>query len=126
MKHLSWILTIPVMIVAVVFAVSNREAAALNLWPFGITVEAPLFILVLGSGLFGVVLGGAITWLSAGKKRQRAREAEFRASSAERELHYLQRKLDQAAPAGGATVQRPANDAAAHSPGRNALPAGRH
>ena len=112
------------MIVAVVFAVSNREAAMLNLWPLGIKVEAPLFILVLGSGLFGLVLGGVITWLSAGRKRQRAREAEFRATSAERELHYLQRKLDQAT-SGGATAQNPANDTAAQPQGRNALPAGR-
>lgn len=127
MKYLSWILTIPVTIVAVVFAVTNRAAATLNLWPLGITIEAPLFVLVLGSGLVGVVLGGVIAWLSAGRARQRAREARYRASDAERELGYLQRKLEreQSAAGSGTVPHTPANDAAAHPARPDKLPAGR-
>ena len=126
MKYISWILTIPVAIVAVVFAVANREPAAINLWPLGITLEVPLFILVLGSGLVGLILGGVITWLSAGRVRRRARRAEYRASDAEREVqdlhHKLERETASQRPATLASV--PANDAAA--PARaNTLPAGR-
>ena len=94
MKYISWILTIPVAIVAVVFAVTNREPATLNLWPLGIELEVPLYILVLGSGLVGLILGGVITWLSAGRARRRARKAEYRASDAEREVQDLQHKLE--------------------------------
>ena len=94
MKYFSWILTVPVAIVAVVFSITNREPAALNLWPLGITLEVPLFILVLGSGLVGLILGGMITWLSAGRVRRRARKAEYRASDAEREVQDLQHKLE--------------------------------
>ena len=127
MKYFSWILTVPIMIVAVVFAVTNRGAATLNLWPFGITVEAPLFILVLGSALFGIVVGGAIAWLSAGRQRRRARAAEARAAAAERELSILQRKMAQEAnpPAARGLPNPPANDSFARPAGPNTLPAGR-
>ena len=127
MKYLSWILTIPVAIVAVVFAVTNRDPATLNLWPLGTTVEAPLFVLVLGSGLVGLILGGVITWLSAGKQRRRRREAEFRASDAEREFQYLQRKMERESGSDkpGSVADAPANDAAAGPARANTLPAGR-
>jgi len=115
------------MIVAVVFAVTNRGAATLNLWPFGITVEAPLFILVLGSALFGIVVGGAIAWLSAGRQRRRARAAEARAVAAERALSILQRKMAQETnpPAARGLPNPPANDSFARPAGPNTLPAGR-
>ena len=127
MKYLSWILTIPVAIVAVVFAVTNRDAATLNLWPLGTTIEAPLFILVLGSGLVGLILGGLITWLSAGKQRRRRREAEFRASDAEREFQFLQRKMERESGSSGqgSVASAPANDSAAGPARANTLPAGR-
>lgn len=127
MKYVSWILTVPIMIVAVVFAVTNRSAATLNLWPLGITVEAPLFILVLGSALFGIVVGGVIAWLSAGRQRRRVREAESRAATAERELSILQRKVAQDAnpPAARGLPNPPANDSFARPAGPNTLPAGR-
>jgi uncharacterized integral membrane protein len=93
-KHLSWILTVPLMIVAVVFAITNRAGATLNLWPLGITVEAPLFILVLGSVFVGLLVGGTIAWMSAGTARRRAREARHRAEAAEREVMRLRNALE--------------------------------
>ena len=92
MRYVSWILTVPLMIVAVVFAITNRGGTTLNLWPLGITVEAPLFILVLGSALVGLLAGGAIAWLSAGAVRRRAREARHRAEALEREVARLRRE----------------------------------
>ncbi len=115
MKYLSWILTLPLAIVAVVFAISNRAAATLNLWPFGISVEAPLFILVLGSALVGLIAGGVIAWLSASTTRQRRRAAVHRADSAQRELAYLRQKIEREriaeSPPRGAAGESPANDA---------------
>ncbi len=115
MKYLSWILTVPLAIVAVVFAISNRAGATLNLWPLGISVEAPLFILVLGSALVGLIAGGFIAWLSAGSTRRRRREAAHRAETAERELaslrHKIERERGAAPPPRGPVSEAPANDA---------------
>jgi uncharacterized integral membrane protein len=122
-KYLSWILTVPLAIVAVVFAISNRAAATLNLWPFGISVEAPLFILVLGSALVGLIAGGFIAWLSAGATRRRRRAAIHRAEAAERELAFLRRKIERER---GAVSERPANDTRRGvQSGPNQLPAAR-
>ena len=130
MKYLSWILTIPLAIVAVVFAVANRQGATLNIWPMGIKVEAPLFVLVLGSVLLGLIVGGFIAWLSAGASRRRGREAVYRAEGAERELAYLLRKVEQeraeAAAARAPSTAAPANDASRPAPsGQSQVPATR-
>lgn len=130
MKYISWILTLPLAIVAVVFAISNREGVSLNIWPLGMTVEAPLFILVLGSALAGLITGGFIAWLSAGTTRQRRRAAVQRAEAAERELAFLRQKIESESRAPtaprGAASGAPANGAplgAANGPTR--LPAAR-
>ncbi len=129
MKYLSWILTFPLGVVAIVFAVANREGVTLSLWPLGIKVEAPLFILVLGSLLVGLIVGGFIAWLSGGAARQRGREAMYNAQSAERELDFLRRKLERER--GEVAAQRPsgappANDASQPADAQsNRLPAAR-
>ena len=130
MKYLSWILTVPLAIVAVVFAISNRAGTTLNLWPLGITVEAPLFILVLGSALVGLIVGGFIAWLSAGATRQRRRAAVHRAEAAERELAYLRQKIEREHSATlaprEAVTGAPANDASRSArAGPSQLPATR-
>ena len=127
MKYLSWILTFPLGIVAIVFAVANRTGVTLNLWPLGIKIEAPLFILVLGSLLVGLIVGGVIAWLSGGAARQRGREAMYNAQSAERELDFLRRKLER----GEVAAQRPSGTPPANDTSRpaeapsNRLPAAR-
>ncbi len=130
MKYLSWILTVPLAIVAIVFAISNRAGATLNLWPLGITVEAPLFILVLGSALVGLIAGGFIAWLSAGSTRRRRREAVHRAEVAERDLDFLRRKIERERNAAlaprNAVPDAPVNDASRSAQsGPNQLPAAR-
>jgi hypothetical protein len=116
------------MIVAVVFAITNRSGATLNLWPLGITVEAPLFVLVLLSLLVGLIVGGAIAWMSAGSARRRARAAEYRANTAERDLDILRRKVERDLETAAApkATGAPANDAApSFGSGQARLPASR-
>ena len=43
MKRLSWIVTLPITLVVVVFAVSNRDEVAINLWPTGLDLTVPFF-----------------------------------------------------------------------------------
>lgn len=92
MRKLSWIVTIPFGVVCVVFAVFNRHSVTVDLWPFAITYELPLYILSLGSLLIGILLGMLLTWLVTGKVRAKARRAQYRASDLEREVNWLRRK----------------------------------
>jgi uncharacterized integral membrane protein len=101
-KHFSWILTLPLTLVIIVFAVANRHFVPLDLWPFEVAVETPVFVLVLGSMLIGFLTGALVMWLSGRKQRRQARAARGQVAKLERE------------------VQRHSQDRAAARPGSQA------
>jgi uncharacterized integral membrane protein len=70
-KHFSWILTLPLTVVVIVFAVANRDFVPLDLWPFEIALQVPVFALVLGSMILGFLIGALAMWLSGGAARTR-------------------------------------------------------
>lgn len=92
-RLLSWIIMVPVALAVISFAVNNRAAVGVDLWPAPFTVEAPLFAVVLASLVGGVMLGGLIAWLSGGRARHRARANARRAAAAEQELSVLRQRL---------------------------------
>jgi uncharacterized integral membrane protein len=94
-RYWSWIITLPLLALAVVFVIFNREPVALELWPFGIRLEAPLFLIVLVSAFFGLLIGGIAAWISGGSLRRRARHAQNRANELEREVSRLRREREE-------------------------------
>ncbi|MDF2094663.1 LapA family protein [Aquibaculum arenosum] len=97
MRRLSWIITIPLLVIAVVFAVVNRQPVAVQLWPFEITLQAPLFLVVLLAIFVGFVLGGIASWLAAGRKRRAQRDERERLRRLEHEVETLRRSRGQPA-----------------------------
>ena len=89
MRRLSWIVTLPLLIVAVVFAVTNRHAVPVRLWPLQVELELPLYLLVLVALAVGLLAGALIGWIGAGGARRRAREARARADALARELEQV-------------------------------------
>jgi len=94
------LVTLPLTVLAVAFAVTNRHAVPLNLWPFRLELQAPLFLMVLGALLLGVALGLLAGWLGAGRTRRRLRLERERAERLEAEVARLRRDeaLTQAPP----------------------------
>ncbi|HYH17203.1 MAG TPA: LapA family protein [Azospirillum sp.] len=90
MRYLTWIITLPIALAAVLFAISNREAVTLSLWPLPFTVEAPVYLATLIALLVGFIAGGVITWMGQGRHRRRARAQSDRAYTLERELKETQ------------------------------------
>jgi uncharacterized integral membrane protein len=90
-KVLSWLVGIPIALLAVLFAVSNRQAVVIDPWPLPWEVTIPLYLLVLGALAVGLVIGAVIAWLSAAGTRGRARRDHRRANRLEGELE--QRRL---------------------------------
>jgi uncharacterized integral membrane protein len=77
---LKWLLLAPVAIVALVFAIANRQLVTVVFDPFGNDVQglelrAPLFIVLLLAVMLGVVIGGIAAWLAQAKHRRAARQA---------------------------------------------------
>jgi uncharacterized integral membrane protein len=64
MKLFSGLFGLVLILLALAFAISNRQAATISLWPFDAQVEAPLYLLTLGILLLGLLLGAGFAWLS--------------------------------------------------------------
>ncbi|MEQ8665028.1 MAG: LapA family protein [Rhodospirillales bacterium] len=82
MKLLTWIILLPLAALIIVFAVVNRELTTINLWPLPFVIDLPLFSVIFGGALVGIVWGGIAAWSAAGPTRQKARERA-------REVHDL-------------------------------------
>ena len=71
MNHLRWLVTIPVAIVVVIFAVNNRGEVNVSLWPLDLVIAWPIFVFVfIGAGV-GFVLGAILMWFTASRVRAR-------------------------------------------------------
>ena len=92
MRRLSLILTVPLAVIVVIFALTNRQVTEVRLWPFGIELAAPLFLLVLLCALAGFLIGAAVMWFASGRSRRRHREARWRITDLERELQDARRR----------------------------------
>lgn len=63
MKILSWLLTLPVLLACVFFAVSNRQDVTVDLWPFDYVLSTPLYVATLGAFFAGLLCGALWFWL---------------------------------------------------------------
>ena len=125
--------TIPLALVIVSFAVSNRDPIGLQLWPLPQELVVPGFLVALVPLAAGILLGGLIAWLSGGKHRYLARSRKDKLDELGRKVISLQERqasLDEAArreaeQARVASAARSANDAAQleRPSGGRALPA---
>ncbi len=106
MRYIRWIVTVPLGLVVILFAVSNRETVRLELDPLPFTVSSPLYLLVLVVALAGFVSGGLVAWISGRRWRRRARREAHRAQLLERENADL-RRHPEGAPGGREVVAPP-------------------
>jgi len=67
-KFFSWILIIPLGAVVVAFTISNRDKVIIDFWPVPISFETPIFAVVLIAVFIGFLLGGLVSFFSAGRR----------------------------------------------------------
>src|SRR4026209_2408268 len=92
-------MVVPLGALLVALAVVNRKPAILILDPFGaaearLSVEAPLFLFLLGAFALGLLIGGLATWLGQGKWRKTARAEAREASTWRRQADRLEKELE--------------------------------
>lgn len=73
LRFLSWLLSLPFVITALIFALANRGEVALSFWPFDATITLPLSILILGLLILGVGMGLTLGFVGGLGKRLEAR-----------------------------------------------------
>ena len=92
-RILSLVILVPLAILLVVFCVSNRGPVPVSLDPLGtmpqFTFAPPLFLLLMGAVILGVILGGIGTWLTQSHYRRKAARRKA-------ELARLRREADEA------------------------------
>jgi uncharacterized integral membrane protein len=63
MKFVSGFLTLIVLLAALSFALHNSQSTTVSLWPLGIEILAPLYILTIGTLFIGLLLGAIFGWI---------------------------------------------------------------
>ena len=107
MRLLNWLVFSLIAILLVIFAVSNLARVTVVFWPLPVSLEAPLYLVVLLGVLTGFLAGELVAWINGARVRRAARERARRIESLERDLAAVQKRLD-AAPL-TAFPQLPAN-----------------
>ncbi len=92
------LVTLPVALVLLAFIVANRHQVLVSIDPFDAAAPAfalsmPVFVLMFGCLLVGVIIGGIAVWFGQGQFRKEAREQRFAAAKAERDAEELKRSL---------------------------------
>lgn len=100
MKIVSRILFLLFLLLGVLIAVSNSERITLTLWPLPYSVVAPLYLLILGVLLLGVLAGLGLGWWAGRHHRRRARKHGGEAARLDREVTRLRAALAEQASAG--------------------------
>ena len=76
MKLLLWLLLLSLILIFVAFAVANRQGVTISLDPMPVSMDAPLYGLVFAGIFLGLIAGGLIAWIRAGRVRGRLLEAQ--------------------------------------------------
>jgi lipopolysaccharide assembly protein A len=93
-RVLFWILMAPIVAVVVAVAVNNTGKVDVDLWPAPYQLQAPIYLVLYGGVLFGLLFGAVWTWIGGGRTRARAREEARRRRAAEQELARLRLRVD--------------------------------
>lgn len=96
MRYLSWIITIPLALLVVSFAVSNRGMVELTLWPLPFQAWAPIYLVGLLALAVGFLAGGLVAWLAGHRHRANARRQTRRAERLEQDLAAERRQRGEA------------------------------
>ncbi len=94
MRVVYWTAILGVAIILGVFAVSNREAASLALWPLPFVVGLPLYLMVFAAVLAGFLVGVLTAWMGGARRRRELRRCRRRNEALARELAATQAKLN--------------------------------
>ena len=85
MKFLFWLLILAIGVTLALFAVSNREAVSLGLWPLSDVLELPLYLAILAALALGFIVGVLAVWLCGWRTRSQVRRHGRRIAALERE-----------------------------------------
>lgn len=87
------IIGLPLVLLLVLFALSNAEPVRIGIWPTDYSLETPLSIAVLAGAAIAFLLGGLLVWINELGQRRRARRAEDKVRVLEERVEELRAQL---------------------------------
>jgi uncharacterized integral membrane protein len=100
-RIVGWFVLVPLCAALIVFALANLQPVNVNFNPLATvdvlsatTFRVPLFIVIFGVLLVGVVLGGIATWFAQGPHRRDERHYKRETERLHRELEVARRAPD--------------------------------
>ena len=92
-RLITWLIMLPAAVAVVVFALHNKTPVVLDLWPFALTLEIELYLLLTAILGVGVLLGGIASWAGGGRLRSELRKRTYDGEVARRQLKAEQAKV---------------------------------
>ncbi|MBW4024598.1 MAG: LapA family protein [Proteobacteria bacterium] len=78
--------TLVIILILVLFALSNRQDVALGFWPTDFAIQAPLSVAILVGMAIAFFLGAAVVWIDKLGLGRRARRAEAQVARLQAQL----------------------------------------
>jgi len=102
-KIVSATILLPLVVIIVAFAVTNRQPLTISFDPFSQTepafaVTLPVFVVLFAALIVGVMIGGFTAWVRQGRWRRAARRLDADIRAVREELHALRRHHAQPPP----------------------------
>ena len=109
-NFLKFLVLAPLALIFLAFAMANRQNVIISFDPFNNgdipspQIILPLFIVLIGATMFGVVLGGVATWLRQGRFRKGLRDARTQIEVLRDENDSLRKQARTQLPTGGTST----------------------
>jgi uncharacterized integral membrane protein len=91
-RLLSWIVTAPIALLVILFAVSNLDKVTLHLWPLPFDMTIWIWALTLIELFVGFLLGAIVTWIADRRRRRETRLLSRRVTELEQQLAIAKRQ----------------------------------
>jgi len=92
------LIALPLLLLLVLFALSNRQPVSLYVWPTDYAATLPLSLAVLAAMAIAFLAGGFLVWVSELVQRRRARRAEHTIRLLEAQVQELKARLPETPP----------------------------
>ena len=89
------LIALPLLVLLVLFALSNRAPVRLGLWPTDFALELPLSLAMIGGMGVAFLAGGLVVWVGGLSHRRRARRAEEAVRLLETQVQELRNRPPQ-------------------------------
>jgi len=92
----NWAISIPLTLLIILFAVSNRGPVDIGFWPTTYEITVPIYALALVMIVVGFVLGGTLVWTEATGDRVRARRYRKKSEALAEDLEKTKMRATEA------------------------------